>query len=214
MDRAVRLEPERERVPSGRTGLVLLSTELANPVDMVRQLRKSGNQAVLLVWSKPEEVEPLTRALGCFDRVAVLSQRAPLESVLFLSNQFMTGANEAAARAERRFLYGTTVAFRQAGAEEDDYGFTYNVGPQGIYVRTLAAPAQASVWIELRPPGSQRRVRLAGDVVWRRPFGFASDALAPPGFGMRLSAGLFEDYERWLEDLARTPTGVHAVAGA
>jgi hypothetical protein len=214
VERAVELEPSRERVPYGRTGLVLLSSELGNPVEVVRQLRESGSQAVLLVWSKPDEVEPLTRALGRFDRVAVLSQRAPVESVLFLSNQLMTGPNEVVARTERRFLYGTTVAFREAGADEDDYGFTYNVGPGGIYVRTLAVPAQANVWIELRPPGGHRRVRLAGEVVWRRPFGFASDALAPPGFGMHLSAGLWQDYERWLEDLARAPTGVHAVAAS
>jgi DNA-binding response OmpR family regulator len=201
-----------ERVPSSPTSLVLLSSELGDPVGIVQQLRASGNQAVLLVWTRPQEVEPLTRALGSFDRVAVLSRRAPVESVLFLSNQLMSGPNDAAERTEPRFLYGTTVAFREAGAEEDDYGFTYNVGPQGLYVRTLAVPDQAKVWIELYPPGGRWRVRLAGEVVWSRPFGFASDALAPPGFGMRVSAGLLEDYQRWLEDLARTPTGVHARA--
>jgi CheY-like chemotaxis protein len=194
-----------------RMGLVLLSSELGSPPALIHRIRQAGSGAIVLVWTRSDEVERLTRELERFERVIVLSQGAPVESVLFLSNQLISGSGDLAARTERRFLYGTTLAFREAGAEEDDYGYTYNVGPQGIYVRTLAVPETERLWVELCPPGERRRVRLAGEVVWRRHFGFTSDAVAPPGFGLRLSAGLWKDYERWLENLGRSQISVHAV---
>jgi hypothetical protein len=95
-------------------------------------------------------------------------------------------------------LFGTAVAFRVAGGAEDDLGFTYNVSSGGVFVRTLAPlDSGQEGWLELWPPRSERAVRLAGRVAWRRAFGPNESATVPPGFGIQLMGGLTGDLERW-----------------
>jgi Tfp pilus assembly protein PilZ len=95
-------------------------------------------------------------------------------------------------------LYGTAVAFRAAGREQDEIGFSYNVSAGGVYVRTLAPlDAGQELWLEMWPPRSERRVRLAGTVAWKRPFGPSEGATVPAGFGVKITEGLAGDLERW-----------------
>jgi hypothetical protein len=94
-------------------------------------------------------------------------------------------------------MYGTTVAFRGAGRERDDLGFTYNVSSGGIYVRTLAPPDEDETWIELRPPRSDRLVRLVAKIAWRRRFNHNENATVPPGFGAQIIDGARADLEAW-----------------
>jgi hypothetical protein len=54
------------------------------------------------------------------------------------------------------------------------------------------------VWLELRPPRSDRWVRLEGEVVWRRPFGPAGNATVPPGFGVKLADATRSNMSTWL----------------
>ncbi|HEY6460212.1 MAG TPA: hypothetical protein VIY73_08670, partial [Polyangiaceae bacterium] len=54
----------------------------------------------------------------------------------------------------------------------------------------------ADVWVDLWPPRSERRVRLAGKVAWRRGFG-AQGSTVPPGFGVKIVDGLAGDLEKW-----------------
>ena len=105
-------------------------------------------------------------------------------------------------------LYGTTVAFRGAGRERDDLGFTYNVSSDGIYVRTLAPPDDEYAWLELRPPRSDRLVRLVAKVAWRRRFNHNENATVPPGFGAQIVDGAKADLDAWTDGYAVMSTAL------
>jgi hypothetical protein len=127
--------------------------------------------------------------------VAAVDGYAAPENVLFASNELRAGGVNN--RKSTRLLYGTTVAFRGAGRERDELGFTYNVSSGGLYVRTLAPPDDDETWLELRPPRSDRLVRLVVKIAWRRRFNHNENATVPPGFGAQIIDGARADIEAW-----------------
>lgn len=149
-----------------------------------------------VVMAAPRRLAALRRELEGAARVTVGDAFAPPENVLFLANEL--GFDVASRRASPRLLFGTSIAFRAAGRDKDELGFSYNLSATGLYVRTLAPvdPGE-EVWLEMWPPRSDRRVRLVGRVVWRRAFGQSETATVPPGFGVQLEGGLGGDLERY-----------------
>lgn len=144
----------------------------------------------------PGRLGALRRELAGVARLAVVDAGAPPENVLFLASEL--GFDVASRRASPRLLYGTTASFRVAGRARDEVGFTYNLSASGLYIRTLAPlEPEQDAWLELRPPRSERHVRLVGKVVWRRAFGQSETATVPPGFGVQLRAGLDDDLEQY-----------------
>ena len=176
--------------------LVVASSELGDPAVMVAKARDAGSEATWIVRCRPRELQAQRRALAAFDNAVATDGYAPPENVLFLANELgnQRGCDN---RATTRILYGTSVAFRGAGRERDEHGFTFNVSAGGIYVRTLAPPSDDCVWLELAPPRSDRRVRLEGRVAWRRKFGPNGHATVPPGFGVQITDGASADLEAW-----------------
>src|ERR1017187_9547848 len=164
-------------------------------------LERARSRGSLVPWvlvTAPKKIAESMAAIRSLGRVATMDAFAPPENVLFVVNELLAprGVDK---RASPRLLYGTSIVFRVAGRPEDEVGFTYNVSAGGAYVRTLAPPDPGEeVWLELGPPRSERRVRLAGQVAWRRPFGAFGAATVPAGFGVRLTDGLSGDLDRWL----------------
>jgi Tfp pilus assembly protein PilZ len=159
--------------------------------------RALGSQAAWILVAPPKRMSVLLAAIGSLGPASVADGFAPPENVLFLTNELLAprGVDQ---RASARVLYGTTVAFRAAGRDEDEIGFSYNVSAGGLYVRTLAPlDAGQELWLEMWPPRSERRVRLAGIVAWKRAFGPSEWATVPAGFGLKLTEGLAGDLERW-----------------
>ncbi len=149
-----------------------------------------------VVAVEPRHIAATRAELAGKPRVAVTDAFAPPENVIFLANEL--GFEVASRRESPRALFGTTVAFRAAGRERDELGFTYNVSAGGLYIRTLAPlDAGQEAWLELWPPRSDRRVRLVGRVAWRRAFGQSETATVPPGFGVKLEGGLGDDLNRY-----------------
>jgi hypothetical protein len=128
--------------------------------------------------------------------VSVVDGFAAPENVLFASNELRAGGPNN--RKSARLLHGTTVAFRGAGRERDDLGFTYNVSSGGLYVRTLAPPDDDETWVELRPPRTDRLVRLVVKIAWRRRFNHNENATVPPGFGAQILDGARADVDAWI----------------
>jgi Tfp pilus assembly protein PilZ len=161
------------------------------------KVRNNGSQVAWVVVAPPKRMATVRAELAPAGKAAVLDGFAPPENVLFVVNELLS-ARGVDQRGSARLLYGTAVAFRAAGREEDEIGFSYNVSATGVYVRTLAAlEAKQDVWLEMWAPRSERRVRLAGTVAWSRPFGPRGGATVPAGFGVQLKEGLAGDLERW-----------------
>ncbi len=159
--------------------------------------RAHGSKTPWILVVPPKRMATTYASAATLGSVSVADGFAPPENVLFIVNELLAPRN-IDQRATPRLLYGTTVAFRAAGREEDEIGFSYNVSAGGVFVRTLALPEFGQdVWLEMWPPRSERRVRLAGVVAWRRAFGRGAGATVPPGFGVKLTDGLAKDMERW-----------------
>jgi DNA-binding response OmpR family regulator len=193
----------REQSPK----LVVASSEVtAEPGKLLASAREAGSSATWIITCPPKDLPKARPQVESLGNATVTDGFAPPENIVFLANELERGG-ALDKRASRRLLYGTSVSFRAAGRDEDDLGYTYNISMGGVYVRTLAPPDEEIVWLEFKPPRSERRVRLEGRVVWRRKFGPAETATVPPGFGVALTDATKRDLAAWNE-------GYTAFAGA
>jgi DNA-binding response OmpR family regulator len=177
--------------------LIVASTELVpDQLDALARTRAGGSQAAWIASAPPRMLGEVAHALGALDRVTAMDAYSSPDSVLFVANDLLH-RRAMDHRRSARLLYAAIVAFRGAGRDEDDHGFSHNVSAGGLYVRTLAAPEDELVWLELTPPRSERRVRLVGKVAWRRAFGPGPHATVPPGFGVQIVDGARADLEAW-----------------
>lgn len=185
--------------------LVVLCTELCpDPEKLIDTTTKAGAHQHFVISAEPKRFGELNRRMGMRHDSRVTDASAPPENVIFMANELAAGP-VLDKRTSARHLYGTTVRFRSEGLDEDEHGFSYNVSTGGIYVRTLAPPSEDAVWLELTPPRTARRVRLVGQVAWRRPFGPNGHATVPPGFGARIIDGSKNDLARWQESCEAPP---------
>lgn len=169
--------------------------------EVITQAQSRGFGGTWIVQCAPRQMSDMQASLAGLANVAVAEAFAPAENVLFVANELASGTKNQ--RATPRMLYRTTVRFRAAGHEWDDAGFTYNVSEGGLYVRTLMPPGEDRVWLELRPPRTDRLVRLEGRVAWRRGVGPVDNATVPPGFGVSVLDGSQADLEAWSDGCRR-----------
>ena len=177
--------------------MILLDSSLTNDArGMIEKSRTRGSSTNWVIGSTPRELGRLRQSLTGLENVVAIDGYGPPENILFSYNELRntTRANQ---RSSPRLLYGTTVGFRPEGYDEDDHGFTYNVSEGGFYVRTMAPPEQTTVWLELTPPRTERRVRLVGEVAWRCAFQRSAQATVPSGFGVRIIDGAKRDLDAW-----------------
>jgi DNA-binding response OmpR family regulator len=194
---AVNDEDALARVREHAPKLVVAGNDVsASPSALLASARDAGSTATWIVTGAPRGLSEIRAAIEPFGNATATDGFAAAENVVFLANEMQRGG-ATDKRASRRLLYGTTVSFRSAGRDEDDRGFSYNVSLGGLYVRTLAPPEDNVVWLELQPPRCDRRVRLEGQVVWRRKFGPSEGATVPPGFGVALADASQRDMEAW-----------------
>jgi CheY-like chemotaxis protein len=186
-------------VETEKVELVVTNSALhETPLKTVERLRSSGNQALFIVNCPPRDLKQIRQSFAKLERATPTDGFAPAENVLFVSNELGRGFG-ADKRTSPRILFGTTTAFRGAGRDSDDWGYSYNISQNGIYVRTLAPPDDELVWLELCPPRGERRVRLVGKVAWRRGLSKGDFATVPPGFGVQIIDGAKMDLELWMD---------------
>jgi hypothetical protein len=166
------------------TRIAVHSAQMGDPRKLIDAVARAGALPIWIITTEASSVGRLARSLGGLDRVAVTSNAGSPEDLLFLANELVFARGPK--RREWRALYGTPVAFRAEGTFRDEYGFSYDVSPTGVYVRSLLPCEADSVEVELRPPRSEERLRLHGKVVRRFAFGSGSVASAPPGFAVKL----------------------------
>jgi CheY-like chemotaxis protein len=179
------------------TRIVVISATLGDPRKLIESAGRAGGLATWIVTAETRSVARLASSLAGLDRVVVTSTAGSPEDILFLANEIVFGKGNRP--REWRALYGTAVAFRPLGATTDDYGFTYDVSPGGLYVRSLLPCESEDVEVELRPPERDERVRLLGKVARRFAFGSGSVASAPPGFGVKVTGPASPALTLWVE---------------
>ena len=187
--------------------LAVVNAELLpNARPAVERARELGSRANFILCCAPRDLRSTRDNLHDLTGVAAVDGYAAPENVLFASNELRAGAVNN--RKSARLLDGTTVAFRGAGRERDDLGFTYNVSSSGLYVRTLAPPDDDETWIEVRPPRTERLVRLVVKIAWRRRFNHNENATVPPGFGAQIIDGARADLDAWTDGYAAMATAL------
>jgi DNA-binding response OmpR family regulator len=189
--------------------LVVISKELLpSPLENIESARAAGSNANFVVCSPPRDIKHDRAALHGLAGVTVTDSFAAPENVLFVANEL--GGGRTNNRKSARIPYGVRVAFRGAGRDTDEHGYSYNVSERGIYVRTLAPPEDDEAWVELSPPRVERVVRLVGRIAWRRPFNYNESATVPPGFGVEIIDGAAKDRALWVEGYVRLAETVGA----
>lgn len=196
VDFAITIEDLERSADKQSPQLVVVDSELEGAEEFVLDSAQTHLNTRYILMCPPRHLARHTHAMGKLDNAAAADGFAPPENVVFLANELERGG-AADKRATRRLLYGTKVCFRGAGRDLDDFGFSYNISEGGLYIRTLAPPTDDTVWLELSPPRSDRRVRLEGEVVWRRGYGRAANATVPPGFGVRITDATKHDGAAW-----------------
>lgn len=176
--------------------LVIASAGVGDVRQLVQAARTSGSEAAWLVTCPERDVERHTESMAGVAGVFVTRDSAPAHDLLFLSNRLLSRVVLVVRKAPR-VLHATIVRYRARGGSEDDAGLTYTISPGGMYVRTVAPPPSQELWLELGVPLGQRRVRLLGRIVWRRPYGTDEPATVPPGFAVEISDGLGDDISLW-----------------
>jgi CheY-like chemotaxis protein len=194
---AVDLEETERFARASNPRLVVIDTELDGVQELITRAAPRNLNTLWILSTAPRHMRQCHAWLRDLPNATVTDSFAPPENVVFLANELGRGKGNDQ-RASRRVLYGTMVAFRCAGRDEDDFGLTYNVSAGGLYVRSLAPPAEDRVWLELRPPRTERLVRLEGRVCWRRGYGPSAMATVPPGFGIEIVDGSKADREAWV----------------
>lgn len=181
---------------SERVRLVVASTDYLQLRRMVEGARTGGHVASWVLVSPDPDVSGVEQTLSGLARVAVVSREDPLDNVLFVANE-LAAVDPRATCALGRILHGTLVEFREGGGRMVDWGYSYHVAQDGLYVRTLAPPLGNQVHLELTPPLGARRIVLQGTVVWRRGFGSLGVATAPAGFEVRITASPEGHLQEW-----------------
>jgi hypothetical protein len=178
------------------TRLVVISAALGDPRRIIENAARAGALPTWIVTVEARSTQRLAASLTGLDRVAVTSTAGAPEDVLFLANELVF--SKGARRREWRALYATPVAFRPRGGDGDEYGFSYDASPSGLYVRSLLPVSTDDVEVELRLPNRDERVRLSGKVARRFAFGSGAIASAPPGFSVKLE-GPAAELSRWTQ---------------
>lgn len=184
------------RAGATEPALIVVDEELLGGLDVLTRVANDSAVTNALYLAAPRRIGALANELHSCPHTLVADGFAPPENIVFLANELSRGGSSDK-RASKRLLYGTRVVFRGVGREEEDFGYSYNISEGGLYVRTLAVPDDDHVWIELRPPRTDRFVRLEGEVVWRRPFGPLGFATVPPGFGIRITDATASSRAAW-----------------
>jgi hypothetical protein len=193
---AVDLAETERFARESRPRLVVIDTHLDGLKELISRAAPENPQTLWIVSTAPRNMRQCSAWIKDLSNAAVTDSFAPPENIVFLANELGRGTAHDQ-RASRRLLYGTMVAFRCAGRDEDDFGLSYNVSEGGLYVRSLAPPVEDTVWLELRPPRKERLVRLEARVAWRRGYGGSANATVPPGFGLEITDGSRADRGAW-----------------
>lgn|GEM_PF-607456 len=191
-------EDAATRLSVGRDIRLVIDARMPGALDFVDTALTQDSCAGIVLACLPQQLGQLTKRYEeSSDRLIVLDCFSSTDAVVLAANQLK--AQPSNRRSTERLLFSTLVAFREAGGDADQVGYTYNISAGGMYVRTTAMPLSEQVWIEIVPPGSMERVRLEGRVAWRTPVTRADSSPFPVGIGIEITEGSKRSLAAWQE---------------
>ena len=169
--------------------------------------QSEGGNVASMPWVIEGTREQLSECEECGSAtVRLLNKNDPPESALFHVNDLLR-PDLGDARRSPRLLYGGPATFRIMGSRHLVSAFTYNINRTGVFIRTLVPPPHDSeLTIEFRPPYGEGRVRVYGNVVWRKECKQEGGPVVPTGMGVIYTkipladgAALMAGYDKLLE---------------
>lgn len=176
---------QSDSVPVPERPVLLVASMDLPPAGPIAAVQQAALHTPLVLLGPTRALHDLREAATALPDCSVGSDQSPPDHLLFLANELLRGPG-ANNRASARVLHGAVCAFRPAGGLDAEFGLTYNISREGMYVRTLDPPKRGDeLWLELRPPGERQAVHLRGECAWVKSANRAGGA-TPPGFGLRL----------------------------
>jgi DNA-binding response OmpR family regulator len=176
--------------------LVVLHPELGDTRPLIKKVQNVSPNTAWVITVPEADIPKWKQTTFDLPMVGIVNSAGPAENAVYFAHALLNH-DTADVRSRARSLHGTTVAFRAAGDDADEIGFTYNVSATGLYIRTLCPPSVEKLWLELRPPKRKALVRLLGQITWRRPYGATDGDGTPPGFAVTFLDGLDQDLQAW-----------------
>lgn len=173
-----------------------------------------------IICGGTEALETVNASAPMTAQLRLFNHDEPPGGLLFIINELLSPPPENV-RKSPRVLYGAPATFRAAGSRHLVPAFTYNINRTGLFIRTLVPPPTGSeLTIDFRPPFGEGRVRVYGDVVWRKECSQEGGPMVPAGMGVIFtrtpladSAALTAGYEALLNAApARRTSNVDEVA--
>lgn len=194
--------------------LDLLSEEPLEKIEEIRHAISNVHLPFILIGKEPQ-LSNLATELCNTDTVELMSEDAPSDNLLFLTNELLRRIalrEKNDQRASARLLYGTLCAFRYAGNLSSVYGYCYNISNEGMYIKSCDAPKiDNRIWLEMIPPGEIKAIHLRCNVVWVCLPDNSKPAATPPGFGLRIDENACppDDLEKYRAAYAHLLSGKH-----
>lgn len=165
--------------------LVIAADDL--PPSGAQDAMESSSTVASLPWiicGGTEALESINASAPTTAPLRLFNHDEPPGGLLFIVNELLSPPPENV-RKSPRVLYGAPATFRAAGSRHLVPAFTYNINRTGLFIRTLVPPPNGSeLTIDFRPPYGEGRVRVYGNVVWRKECSQEGGPMVPAGMGV------------------------------
>ena len=183
--------------------LIALATSNEQSAQLVRKIKGEVDCAevpVLLITDTKHGLEAL-RPYADKGVYATVDGAPQAEDVAFRIFEIFNSATPSGWYG-RRHLFSGPCSYRAESdpTERWHHGMMYNLGREGIYVRTVSPPvAGEQVQINFRLRQDSFLLEFAGPVIWENKWRPASTQVYPAGFGVALLEGTASAFEALID---------------
>jgi len=176
----------------------------ARPV--VERARAAGSSANFILCCAPRDLKSVREELDDLSGIAAVDGYAAPENVLFASNEPACRRRQQPQEPIVCCYWHHRCVPRRGTASAMIWALPTTYRPAVSTCERWQPPDDDVTWAELRPPRSDRLVRLVVKIAWRRRFNFNENATVPPGFGAQIIDGARADLDAWTDGCSAMST--------